>query len=413
MQTMDIQRLILLRDLLLLRVLPVVGVAAGVRPAAAAAGCANDNACARTTRSSGQGPARSVDRTRAGGDHGCRGVPMPDRRPGGDRGPEDHDQDRPLHGRGRHAGRRDLARVAAKHQDATDPTKPYLALQRTTDRTFVAQAGLIGEGMPNHRTQYEGGARAARARSRQRSASSCKLNATTPTGDKVVQVLTFHRGSYLIDAAFDVTNARAAPVSPYAYFQLTRDTKQAVVQKLDGAGGVRRAGRLQRQGQLQEGRIRRHRQADRRAQPQADLHQDGGQRLDRHDRALLRRRVASVRREEDAARVLYAQARRRAVLGRRDRAGRHHRARAPRAKCACRCTSARRTRTCSPRPRRASTSSSTTASSPCSPRRCSCSCKWLHGLIGNWGWAIVRDDDHDQGARSTRSTRRPRARWAR
>ena len=52
-----------------------------------------------------------------------------------------------------------------KHQDATDPTKPYLALQRTTDRTFIAQAGLIGEGMPNHRTQYDGGAGTARARS--------------------------------------------------------------------------------------------------------------------------------------------------------------------------------------------------------------------------------------------------------
>ena len=38
---------------------------------------------------------------------------------------------------------------------------------------------------------------------------------------------------------------------------------------------------------------------------------------------------------------------------------------------------------------RASTSSSTTASSPCSRRRCSGCCKWLHGLIGNWGWAIV------------------------
>ncbi len=46
-----------------------------------------------------------------------------------------------------------IARVALdKHRDAQDPAKPYLALQRNAERTFVAQAGLIGEGLPNHRT---------------------------------------------------------------------------------------------------------------------------------------------------------------------------------------------------------------------------------------------------------------------
>ena len=81
-----------------------------------------------------------------------------------------------------------------KHQDATDPTKPYLALQRTTDRTFIAQAGLIGEGMPNHRTQYTA-APGPRELDPTAQRIELKLNATTPTGDKVVQVLTFHRGS--------------------------------------------------------------------------------------------------------------------------------------------------------------------------------------------------------------------------
>src|SRR4030095_13072984 len=41
-----------------------------------------------------------------------------------------------------------------KHRDANDPSKPYLAMQRNADRVFVAQAGLIGDGMPNHRTVY-------------------------------------------------------------------------------------------------------------------------------------------------------------------------------------------------------------------------------------------------------------------
>jgi YidC/Oxa1 family membrane protein insertase len=116
-----------------------------------------------------------------------------------------------------------------KHRDANDTSKPYHALQRTAERTFVAQAGLIGEGLPNHRTQYEvvPGPRKLEPGSDR---VELKLKATSPGGDTITQVLTFHRGSYLIDAAFDVTNAGGAAISPYAYFQLTRDTKQAVVQ---------------------------------------------------------------------------------------------------------------------------------------------------------------------------------------
>jgi YidC/Oxa1 family membrane protein insertase len=35
-----------------------------------------------------------------------------------------------------------------KHHDAQDPTKPYLALQRGADRTFIAQAGLTWHACP-------------------------------------------------------------------------------------------------------------------------------------------------------------------------------------------------------------------------------------------------------------------------
>jgi YidC/Oxa1 family membrane protein insertase len=56
------------------------------------------------------------------------------------------------------------------------------------------------------------------------------MQATAANGDKVEQKLTFHRGSYVIDVAYEVTNAGTAPITPYAYFQLTRDTKAAVVQ---------------------------------------------------------------------------------------------------------------------------------------------------------------------------------------
>ena len=123
-----------------------------------------------------------------------------------------------------------IDRVAlAKHRDAQDPSKPYLALQRNAERTYIAQAGLIGEGFPNHRTVYEAEP-GPRTLAPGRDQLQVKLQATAANGDKVVQVLTFHRGTYVIDVTFDVTNNGAAPISPEAYFQLLRDTKKVGVQ---------------------------------------------------------------------------------------------------------------------------------------------------------------------------------------
>jgi YidC/Oxa1 family membrane protein insertase len=117
----------------------------------------------------------------------------------------------------------------AKHQDATDPTKPYRVLQRNADRVFIAQAGLVGAGWPNHETRWEvlpGPHELAPGSER----VELRLQATAADGSKVVQILTFHRGSYVVDVAFDVTNATGQPIAPEAYFQITRDTKHAVVQ---------------------------------------------------------------------------------------------------------------------------------------------------------------------------------------
>jgi len=123
-----------------------------------------------------------------------------------------------------------IAQVAlTKHRDASDASKPYLVLQRNGERTAVAQAGLLGEGLPNHRTVYQvqpGPRELAPGSDR----LELKLTASTPAGEEVVQTLTFHRGTYVIDARFDITNRRGEPIAPFAYFQLTRDTKTAVPQ---------------------------------------------------------------------------------------------------------------------------------------------------------------------------------------
>ena len=123
-----------------------------------------------------------------------------------------------------------IAQVALlKHPDPGDEAKPYLALLNTPERTFVAQSGLLGEGMPNHTTPYtaEPGPRELAPGADR---LELRLQAVAANGDKVVQVLTFHRGTYVIDVAYDITNAGSAPISPYAYYQFKRDTKTQGVQ---------------------------------------------------------------------------------------------------------------------------------------------------------------------------------------
>jgi len=115
------------------------------------------------------------------------------------------------------------------HRDTNDATKPYVLLQRNAERTFIAQTGLLGEGMPNHRTLWQA-LPGPRDLAPDADKLELKLQATTATGDKVVQTLTFHRGTYVIDVDYQITNAGAAPIAPYAYFQLTRDTKTPTVQ---------------------------------------------------------------------------------------------------------------------------------------------------------------------------------------
>jgi len=115
------------------------------------------------------------------------------------------------------------------HRDTQDETKPYRLLQKNAERTFVAQSGLLGEGWPNHRTLWQP-LPGPRELLPGVDKVELKLLTTASNGDKVVQTQTFHRGSYVIDVAYDITNVGNAPVAPFAYFQLTRDTKSQSVQ---------------------------------------------------------------------------------------------------------------------------------------------------------------------------------------
>ncbi|RKT51154.1 protein translocase subunit yidC [Azonexus fungiphilus] len=87
---------------------------------------------------------------------------------------------------------------------------------------YFAQSGLIGEGLPSHRTVFR---RIDGPLEMAADASELKirLEADGPEGIRVARTLTFKRGSYAIDVAWEIVNGSAKPLTPHAYFQVQRD----------------------------------------------------------------------------------------------------------------------------------------------------------------------------------------------
>jgi YidC/Oxa1 family membrane protein insertase len=122
----------------------------------------------------------------------------------------------------------DLRRLELLHHpDKEDKSKPFALLQSQGDHIYVAQSGLIGEGLPSHKTHF-----AAEQTSYELAPGQDKvevrLTAPESEGIRVTKVYTFHRGSYLIDVSFDVSNDRAATIQPFSYFQMLRDAQPPV-----------------------------------------------------------------------------------------------------------------------------------------------------------------------------------------
>jgi YidC/Oxa1 family membrane protein insertase len=109
-----------------------------------------------------------------------------------------------------------------KHRDTLEKKKDFVLLEVSPQRTYVAQSGLIGNGLPNHHTEYTTAATSFQLAERQ-DVVEVRLNAAAAGEVQVAKIYRFRRGSYLIDVAFEIANKSAAPVQPYAYFQMVRD----------------------------------------------------------------------------------------------------------------------------------------------------------------------------------------------
>ncbi len=109
-----------------------------------------------------------------------------------------------------------------QQKDTLDQKKNFLLLG--PEHRYVAQAGLVGPGLPNHTTLYRASVKEAELQPGQ-DKLELRLEATGPEGVKVTRVLSFQRDSYVIGQRFEIANQGATPVAAHAYFQLARDNK--------------------------------------------------------------------------------------------------------------------------------------------------------------------------------------------
>ena len=111
-----------------------------------------------------------------------------------------------------------------KHHAGPESEGNFVLLDNGGANLYHAQSGLIGDGLPTHKTVYqlpEGELKLADGQDK----VELRMTAAGPDGVAVTKVLTFTRGSYRIDTRFEIANNGSAPVAAHAYFQLLRDGK--------------------------------------------------------------------------------------------------------------------------------------------------------------------------------------------
>ncbi len=119
----------------------------------------------------------------------------------------------------------DLVRLELiRHKATEDGSKNFVLLENSTEHLYLAQSGLMGEGLPNHKTEYKLAPGTYELKPGV-DALELRLEAPETNGVKVTKLYRFHRDSYLIDVAYEVTNNRTTPLVGNVYYQLIRDGK--------------------------------------------------------------------------------------------------------------------------------------------------------------------------------------------
>jgi YidC/Oxa1 family membrane protein insertase len=107
-----------------------------------------------------------------------------------------------------------------KHRATENAASNFLLFENK--HAYAAQSGLIGTGLPNHRSAWTLAGTSFELKDGQNELR-VRLEAAGADGVKVAKTYVFKRGSYLIGVEHEVANGGGAAVAPNIYFQLARN----------------------------------------------------------------------------------------------------------------------------------------------------------------------------------------------
>jgi len=116
----------------------------------------------------------------------------------------------------------DITRLElVRHPETGDKSKNFVLFDNGGKHIYLAQSGVIGEGLPNHKTEWKLAAGDHVLKDGEQK-FELRLEANTAGGAKVAKTYVFQRNSYQIELRHEGVTPGA-----HAYYQITRDGKPA------------------------------------------------------------------------------------------------------------------------------------------------------------------------------------------
>lgn len=114
--------------------------------------------------------------------------------------------------------------VLNKHRAANAKDGNFVLMDDAqTPMLYVAQTGLMGNQLPNHKSLFSSAATSYTLAPDQ--ASQDVRLTWVGNGITVDKIYTFHRNSYVIDVNYQINNASAAAITPAVYYQIVHDNQ--------------------------------------------------------------------------------------------------------------------------------------------------------------------------------------------
>jgi YidC/Oxa1 family membrane protein insertase len=108
------------------------------------------------------------------------------------------------------------------YRETEDKSKVFTLFEDSTNRPYLAQSGLIGEGMPSHRTPFQINPGTYRLSGGAAQLEVPLVWSDPSTGLRIEKTYVFKRGSYEIDLKTRVINEGSTAVDLTPYYQFTR-----------------------------------------------------------------------------------------------------------------------------------------------------------------------------------------------